>query len=294
MSAQAQIADIFCEFPTLLMSVGKVADDGNVSIFTKDGVTVHNEQDVLITCQGEPLFIGVRDQHGIYCIPLTQHRGQWQPQNPSMRAKQALRQANRVYDLPSIEQAVKWMHAVCGYPVKSMWMRATRAGNYVGWPMLTEQNVSKYYPELDKTLKGHMNQARKNVRSTKVKRAPLELAEYPKMRGKKVQDIYISTYKVRKTTFSDQTGQFATRSKSGNKYIMIMVKIDSSAILVEPMKSRKDAEMIRAYNALLLHLQQAGIVPKKHVMDNEVSENMKNHIKDNCRLTVELVPPGCH
>jgi hypothetical protein len=75
---------------------------------------------------------------------------------------------------------------------------------------------------------------------------------------------------------------------------MIMVEINSSAILVEPMKSRKDAEMIQAYNALLLHLQQAGIVPKKHVMDNEVSENMKNHIKDNCRLTVELVPPGCH
>ncbi len=52
--------------------------------------------------------------------------------------------------------------------------------------------------------------------------------------------------------------------------------------------------MIRAYNALLLHLRQAGIVPKKHVMDNKVSENMKNHIRDNCRLTVELVPPGCH
>jgi hypothetical protein len=33
-----------------------------------------------------------------------------------------------------------------------------------------------------------------------------------------------------------------------------MVEIDSSAILVEPMKSRKDAEMIRAYNALLLLL----------------------------------------
>ncbi len=120
--------------------------------------------------------------------------------------------------------------------------------------MLTEKNVSKYYPESDKTLKGHMNQARKNVWSTKVKQAPLELAEYPKMRGKKVQDIYISTYKVCKTTFSDQTGQFPTRSQSGNKFIMIMVEIDSSAILVKPMKSRKDVEMIRAYNALLLHL----------------------------------------
>jgi hypothetical protein len=151
--------------------------------------------------------------------------------------KQTLRQANNVYDLPSIEQAVKWMHAVCGYPVKSTWMRTIRAGNYVGWPMLTEQNVSKYYPESDETLKGHMNQARKNVRSTKAKQAPLELAEYPKMRGKKVQDIYISTYEVRKTTFSNQTGQFPSRSKSGNKYIMIMVKINSSAILVKSMKS---------------------------------------------------------
>ncbi len=75
------------------------------------------------------------------------------------------------------------------------------------------------------------------------------------MRGKKVQDIYISTYEVRKTTFSDQTGRFPTRSKRGNKYIMIMVETDSSAILVEPMKSQKDAEMIRAYNALLLCLQ---------------------------------------
>jgi hypothetical protein len=99
-----------------------------------------------------------------------------------------------------------------------------------------------------------MNQARKNVWSTKAKQAPLELAEYPEMRGKKVQDIYISTYKVRKTTFSDQTGQFPTCSKSGNKYIMIMVEINISAILVKSMKSRKDAEMIRAYNALLLHL----------------------------------------
>ena len=61
------------------------------------------------------------------------------------------------------------------------------------------------------------------------------------MRGKKVQDIYIATYDVQETTFSDQTGQFLTRSKQGNKYIMIMVEIDSSAIVGKPMKSRKDA-----------------------------------------------------
>jgi hypothetical protein len=57
---------------------------------------------------------------------------------------------------------------------------------------------------------------------------------------------------------------------------MVMVEINSNAILVEPMKNRKDEKMIQAYNALLLRLKQSGIVPKKHVLDNEVSENMKN------------------
>ncbi len=66
-----------------------------------------------------------------------------------------------------------------------------------------------------------------------------------------------------------------------------MVKINSNAILIEPMKNCRDAEMIQAYNTLLLQLKRAGIVPKKHVLDNEVSENMKNHICDTCKLDME-------
>ncbi len=73
-----------------------------------------------------------------------------------------------------------------------------------------------------------------------------------------------------------------------------MVEIDSNAILLEPMKIRKEAKMIRAYNALLLRLKRAGIVPKNHVLDIEVSENMKHHICDMCKLDMKLVPPGCH
>ena len=33
---------------------------------------------------------------------------------------------------------------------------------------------------------------------------------------------------------------------------MIMVEIDSNAILVEPLSSRKDAELTRAYRTLML------------------------------------------
>jgi hypothetical protein len=101
-----------------------------------------------------------------------------------------------VYDLPSIKQAIKWMHAVCGYPVKSTWLRAIKAGNFVGWPMLTERNVSKYHPETDETLKGQMSQTRKNVRSTKAQRRPFEVVEHPDMKGKKERDVYISVCKA--------------------------------------------------------------------------------------------------
>ena len=49
-----------------------------------------------------------------------------------------------------------------------------------------------------------------------------------------------------------------------------VVEIDSNAIIVEPLKSRKDAELTRAYHVLVMQLKNAGIVPRKHVLDNEV------------------------
>jgi hypothetical protein len=114
------------------MSMGKTSDDGNISVFTKTGITVFKEEDVLITCKGKPILIGVQDGRGQYQIPLMQQWGQWQPRRPSKQARKALRQANSIYDLPSTKQAIKWMHAVCGYPVKLTWLKAIKAGNYVG------------------------------------------------------------------------------------------------------------------------------------------------------------------
>jgi hypothetical protein len=89
-----------------------------------------------------------------------QQRGQWQPKGPSKQVRKALRQANSVYNLPSTKQAIKWMHAVCGYPVKSTWLKAIKAGNYVGWPNLNERNNQKYYPKTIEVAKGHLNQTR--------------------------------------------------------------------------------------------------------------------------------------
>ncbi|KAL7482004.1 hypothetical protein ACHAW6_007690, partial [Cyclotella cf. meneghiniana] len=63
---------------------------------------------------------------------------------------------------------------------------------------------------------------------------------------------------------------------------------------VEPIKNRTDAELTRAYSVLMLRLQQAGVTPRKHVLDNEVSSAMKDLNRDTYKMALELVPPGCH
>jgi hypothetical protein len=82
------------------------------------------------------------------------------------------------------------MQAVCGYPVKSTWLKAIKAGNYVGWLMLTERYVKKYYPKTIKTAKGHLNQMRKHVQSPKAKAMPLETCDTSHLHGRKVHNVY--------------------------------------------------------------------------------------------------------
>jgi hypothetical protein len=61
-----------------------------------------------------------------------------------------------VYDLPSVNQMIKYLHAAAGYPVKDTWVKAINAGNYTTWPGLTATAVHKYFPESNETQKGHM------------------------------------------------------------------------------------------------------------------------------------------
>ena len=90
LSTKAAEADTFNDFPTSLMSIGKTADDGNIYIFTKEGVSVYKEEDVLITCKGEAILIGKHDKRGRYRIPLIQNRGNWQPKQLTKNSKKYL------------------------------------------------------------------------------------------------------------------------------------------------------------------------------------------------------------
>ena len=99
-----------------------------------------------------------------------------------------------------------------------------------------------------------------------------------------MRDVYTKVYDVCNTVFLDQTGQFPTRSKRGNKYIMFVVEIDSNAILVHHIKNRTDAELTRSYRAMMLRLKQVGIIPQEHILDNEFSNAIKTIIRDEYKM----------
>ena len=73
---------------------------------------------------------------------------------------------------------------------------------------------------------------------------------------------------------------------------MVIVKIYSNTILIEPMKLRKDAKMIWAYDVLVQRLLAANIHPQKLVLNNQILDKMKLHIKEKYKFQLEMVPPG--
>ena len=75
-------------------------------------------------------------------------------------SKQATLAAYSAYELPSVAALIIYSHAEAEYPVRSTWLKAIGAGNYVSWPGLMLSNATKYYPSAEATIMGHLVQKR--------------------------------------------------------------------------------------------------------------------------------------
>ncbi len=64
---------------------------------------------------------------------------------------------HNVYELPSIEPTIRYLHAAAGFLVEETWLKAVRGGNYSTWPLINITNVAHYFPESDEMQKGHMH-----------------------------------------------------------------------------------------------------------------------------------------
>jgi hypothetical protein len=167
----------------------------------------------------------------------------------SKTAKQEV--ASNVYSLPSIPQAIKYLHAVVGFPTKDTWVKAIKNGNYVSWPGLTIDTVNEHFPESIEPQQGHMKKQRQNVRSTKEKQIVKETGEDEVLtRAVAKHNILVKVLNAHNTVYSNQTGRLPVQSNRGNCFLVVFYDVNSNYVDAVPMKNHQDNSMIQAYQNL--------------------------------------------
>eukprot|EP00804_Cyclotella_cryptica_P011576 CCRYP_012089-RA/>CCRYP_012089-RA protein AED:0.20 eAED:0.20 QI:0/0/0/1/1/1/3/0/784 len=311
----ANTVDIVPNLHQTLLSGSKFADADYTAVYDKHEVNFYDSATINITERA--VLTGYRcPRTGLWRIPLhpvtvndntdtlildskcglqsTQPRYHVPTPTHIREHLQASLQCNtdhilNVYELPSIEQSIRYLHAAAGFPTKSTWLAAIRKGNYSTWPLITVKNVHKHFPQSEETQQGHMRNQRQGTRSTK---QALPQAE-PRTPLPQLHDIFIRTYDTHGTLYTDQTGKFPHLSSQGNRYQMILYHVDSNSIWAEPTKNKTEGELILARNRALQRMKACGIQPTRQVLDNEISAAYKLAITAS-GMTYQLVPPDDH
>ena len=198
-------------------------------------------------------------------------------------SKQTTLSAYSAYDFPSVEALVRYMHAVSGFPVKSLWLRAIKRGNFETWSGLTYSNGAKCFPQAVEMIKGPMVQSSQLVRSTKnktpaprsIKRGIFKVApEEEKMEDIpppiKIKELHI-WYEPISNLYNDDCGHFTIRYSSGNEYIVIAYNCDLNTILQAPFANSKNKHRIRVYSSIMKRLAYRGHQVDVQILDNKVS-----------------------
>jgi hypothetical protein len=138
---------------------------------------------------------------------------------------------------------------VLGFSTKATLLAAAQNGNLVTFPGQTVENISKHFPELNETAKGHMKQSKQGMLSTKaIDEVIPQVKQTP---GVKHKDVYLRVFNATKTSvYTNQTGKFPIQSSQGNMYIMVAVEMDGNYIDAEPMRTRETKSLVTEYQAI--------------------------------------------
>lgn len=252
-----------------LISIGKLADAGYTAILHSEGAEIYPRDALTIHTTSAPVLRGCRDTTGLWRVnPTTElNPNHAEPNLPhhdetqehTANAVYEITAINTVYDLPSIAQAMQLHHASLGFPIKDPLTKAIANGHFEGWPLLTQHNITKHYPESDETIMGHTNQQRQGVRSTKPKHTPTDNDNSDSTVHVAEHSITATVYQLTNTIYSDQTGRLPCQSQAGYEYIMAILHTDSYYAFVEPMKNKSDEEQQHAYRVILQRIKERNL-----------------------------------
>ena len=118
---------------------------------------------------------------------------------------------------------IRYFHTAAGYQVRSTWLPAISAGNYLSCTGLTLANDTNYCPSATSTIMGHLVQKRQGVRSTNPK-LPATSSPGQKLPQVRSNEMHIQVTPISKL-YSDDTGCLPVHAHSGNQYIMISLPL---------------------------------------------------------------------
>jgi hypothetical protein len=191
-------------------------------------------------------------------------------------------------------------HTALFSPAPSTLLAALNNGFLDTFPGLTPHVVKKYLPPSEATAKGHLDQDRQNVQSTRTKQKQKLIpddftikrdTDNPK--NLRTNNIMCTMFELTKKSYFDLTGKFPYTSSRGFKYIFVLYDYDGNAIITELMKSRSNEEYLRAYKVVTKHLTSVGLHPQFQMMDNECSKALQQAMT-NQDVTFQIAPPHMH
>ena len=268
-----------------LLSIGQLCDNDCIALFNKSSLHIFKDDKIIIK--------GTRNtKDGLWDVPF--HTKQNLPSStPTSKTS-----INYIIQRDQSKTDLgKYLHGCAFSPVISTFQKAIKSDNFITWPGIDTINFSKAVGMTPATAKGHLDQERKNLQSTKQIPEKIDKDE-----DTSPQKIPSKTYTCLTTiipapeknmTYSDQTGRFPYQSSRGTQYIYIVYDYDANAILHAPLKSRKADDITSAWKKCHKRLINNGHEVHLHILDNEVSATMKHAFETN-GIKFQLVPPHQH
>ena len=161
-------------------------------------------------------------------------------------------------------------------------------GPFSTCPGLTEKLISNYLSESEITAKGHLDQQKQQQATY----AAANITPLYTKAGQNTSEVILQIFDPTEKN-SDLTGQFPVQYDRSNNYILVAYHYKANHILTTPLKNRTGPCILDGTTKIHDKLRNRGLTPKLNIMDNEVSEDLKQYFEDS-DLQFQLVPPHMH
>jgi hypothetical protein len=219
-----------------LLSTPTFVEAGYTAIYNKNKLNFYDPQTTKIMVLADPVLTSWCCPHAnLWCVPLVLHVSNINTDTlllnhpsgqDSLHAMNTVRSTknscahlafhmcpkfcqdylHNVYELPSIEPTIQYLHGAMAFPPKATWLHVVCWGNFLLWPLMNVKNVGKFFPESKESQKGHMRGQQQHARSTKevepTDNLPTDIPH------EKECDIFVTSYETNATMYTNQTRAF--------------------------------------------------------------------------------------